>query len=192
MTIRCYRFAVFALWLAAMGWLTVRKVLPPFFKGEPPAYESAVSDKPVSCVGWRLYLDQNRLGWALTEVNHQSTDTTEIHSLIHFDGFPLHELLPSYLRDIIVRGSTHAIASMAMEVESNLLTNSALNQLVSFESKFRPKGGQSLVRINGDVEGDKLKLNVHLGDTGWDAEAPLPDSKIRDSFAPKWSCGACT
>ena len=46
MTIRWYRLAVFALWLAAMSWLTVRKILPPFFTGEPPVYESASGDKP--------------------------------------------------------------------------------------------------------------------------------------------------
>ena len=43
MTIRWYRLAVFALWLAAMSWLAVRKILPPFFMGEPPAYESVES-----------------------------------------------------------------------------------------------------------------------------------------------------
>ena len=31
-----YRLAVFALWLAAMSWLAVGKILPPFFTGEPP------------------------------------------------------------------------------------------------------------------------------------------------------------
>ena len=48
MTIRWYRLAVLALWLAAMSWLAVCKILPPFFRGEPPAYEVADTDKPRS------------------------------------------------------------------------------------------------------------------------------------------------
>ena len=46
MTIRWYRLAVLALWLAAMGWLAVCWILPPFFTGEPPAYGLADADKP--------------------------------------------------------------------------------------------------------------------------------------------------
>ena len=184
MTIRWYRLAVFALWLAAMSWLTVRKILPPFFKGEPPAYESARGDKPRPPVAWHVYLNEHRLGWALSEISQQSTDTTEIHSLVHFDRLPLDELLPIYLR-AIARASTHAAGSTEMEVESNLITN-PLNQLVSFDSKFRPKGGQSLVKIEGSVEGDKLKLTVHVGDyDNPNIELPMPDNKIRDSFAPE-------
>ena len=71
-----------------------------------------------------------------------------------------------------------------MEVESDLITN-PLNQLVSFYSKFRPKSGQSLVKIEGSVEGDKLKITVRVGDTVWDTELPMPENKIRDSFAPE-------
>ncbi|MGP0070769.1 MAG: RrF2 family transcriptional regulator [Bryobacteraceae bacterium] len=115
--------------------------------------------------------------------NGESTDTTEIHSLVHFDNLPLDEILPAYLR-VIARESTHAAGSTELEVESNLITN-PLNQLVSFYSKFRPKSGQSLVRIDGTVEGDKLKLAVHMGDTAWDTELPMPEDKIRDSFAPE-------
>ncbi len=183
MTIPWYRLAVFALWLAAMSWLTVRKVLPPFFTGEPPVYETSVNDKPRPPVAWHVYLNERRLGWALSEISQQSTDTTEIHSLVHFDNLPLDEILPAYLR-VIARESTHAAGSTELEVESNLITN-PLNQLVSFYSKFRPKSGQSLVRIDGTVEGDKLKLAVHMGDTAWDTELPMPEDKIRDSFAPE-------
>ena len=70
-------------------------------------------------------------------------------------------------------------------MESNLITN-PLNQLVSFVSKFRPKRGQSLVRIEGNVEGDKLKLAVRVGEYNYpDIELPMPENKIRDSFAPE-------
>jgi hypothetical protein len=183
MTIPWYRLAVFALWLAAMSWLTIEKILPPFFTGEPPVYEST-GDGPRPPVAWYLYWGERRLGWALSEMNQQSTDTTEIHSLVHFDSLPLDELLPIYLR-AIAHASSQAAGSLEMEVETDLITNSALNQLVSFYSKFRPKNGQSLVKIDGNVEGDKLKLAVRAGDWDHDFEMPLPDNKVRDSFSPE-------
>jgi len=182
MTNRWYRLAVFALWLAAMSWLAVRKVLPPFFLGEPPAYESVGGDSNRPPVAWRLYLNDRRLGWALSEIQH-STDTTEIHSLVHFDRLPVEELLPIYLRDLAY-SSTQAAGSAEMEVESNLVTNS-LDQLVSFVSKFRPKSGQSLVKIEGNVEGDKIKIDIRAGNyNNPNIELPMPENKIRDSFAP--------
>lgn len=178
-----YRLAVVALWLAAMTWLVVCKILPPFFMGEPPAYESVGGDTPRLPIAWHLYLNDRRLGWALSEVQ-QSPDTTEIHSLVHFDRFPYEDLLPISIR-AMTRASTQASRGAEMEVESNLITNS-LNQLVSFVSKFRPKNGQSLVIIEGSVESDKLKLAVRFGDyNNPDIELPMPENKIRDSFAPE-------
>lgn len=137
-------------------------------------------------MAWELYLNQHPLGWALSEINQQSTDTTEIHSLVHIDSLlPLEEILPIWIR-LIARQAAQAAGSREMEVESDLITNSALDQLLSFSSKFRPKGGQSLVKIEGNVDGDKLKLDVHLGDyDNPNIELPMPDSKIRDSFSPE-------
>jgi hypothetical protein len=184
MMIRWYRLAVFALWLAAMGWLAVYKIVPSFLMGEPPAYDAADDDSPRRPVAWYLYFNERRLGWALSEVAGQSSDTTQIHSLVHFNGLPLDELLPIYLR-AMARASTQAAGSAEMEVESNLITN-PLNQLVSFDSKLCPKSGQSLVKIEGSVDGDKLKLTVRIGDyNNPNIELPLPESKIRDSFAPE-------
>ncbi len=167
-----------------MSWLAVCKILPPFFMGEPPVYELASSDASRPPVAWHLYFDERRLGWALSESNQQSTDTTEIHSLVHFDRLPFEEILPIYLRDV-ARRTIQAAGSTEMEVESNLITN-PLNQLVAFTSRLRPKSGQSLVRIEGSLEGDKLKLAVHIG-TNYnpDIELPMPENKIRDSFAPE-------
>ncbi len=184
MTIRWYRLAVFALWLVATSWLTVRKILPPFFIGEPPSYEVASGDGPRPPVAWNVYLNEHRLGWAMSEISRHSTDITEIHSLVHFDRLPVQEILPIGLR-AIAYASTQAAGSTQWEVESNLITN-PLNQLVSFDSRFRPKGGQSLVKIEGSVEGDKLKLSVRVGDyNNPNIELPMPDSKIRDSFTPE-------
>ena len=153
MTIGWYRIAVLALWLLAVTWLAVCKILPLFFMGEPPVYESAVDDKPRPPVAWYVYLNDRRLGWAWSELSQQSNDTgasqqsgdtSEIQSVVHLDKLPIEELLPIGLR-AIAYASTQAAGSTEWEVESTLITN-PLNQLVSFSSKLRPKNGQSLAQ----------------------------------------------
>jgi hypothetical protein len=183
MTIRWYQFAVLALWLAAMSWLTVYKILPPYLKGEPPVYESAVGDKPRPPVTWHVYLNGKRLGWALSETALQPSDTTEIHSLVHLDRLPIDEVLPALLRPFAYAGEK-AAGSEEWEVESNLIIN-PLNQLVSFYSKLHPKSGQSLVKLDGSVEGETLKLSARLGEWNHDFEVPMPENKIQDTFAPE-------
>jgi hypothetical protein len=185
MTMGWYRIAVFGLWFASMSWLTVCKILPPFYTGHPPVYQTPQSDKPQPPEAWKLYMNKRLVGWALSEINQQGPDTTAIHSLVHFSTISIGDLLPGYLGNI-VRDSKYSALSAETEVESELITNSALNQLVHFYSKFRPKSGQSLVKIEGNVEGDKLKLSIRAGDSNPpDFYVPLPDSNVRDSFSPE-------
>jgi hypothetical protein len=186
MRIRWYRLAVLALWLVAMSWLVVCKILPPLLIGEPPIYASMAAERARPPVAWYLNLNDIRLGWALSEISRQSTDATEIHSLVHFDGLPLDQLLPVYLREL-ARASIQSAKRMEMEVESHMLIN-PLNQLQSFDSKlkFRPHTGQSLVTIEGNVDGDKLKLAFRVGDMPLERmELSMPENKIRDSFSPE-------
>jgi len=76
---------------------------------------------------------------------------------------------------------------MEMEVESHMLIN-PLNQLQSFDSKlkFRPNAGQSLVAIEGNVDGDTLTLSFRAGEMPME-KIPLsmPENKIRDCFSPE-------
>jgi hypothetical protein len=76
---------------------------------------------------------------------------------------------------------------MQVEVESHMLIN-PLNQLQSFDSKLRlyPFTGQSLVAIEGNVEGDKLMLTFRCGDYPQEKrQLSMPENKIRDSFSPE-------
>jgi hypothetical protein len=183
---RWYRSAVLVLWGVATIWLVAKKILPPLLVGEPPVYASMATEKSRPPVAWYLNLNDNRLGWALSEISRQATDVTEIHSLVHFDGLPLDQLLPSALRPF-ARASTQLSNSLGMDVESHMLIN-PLNQLQSFDSKlkFCPHTGQSLVAIEGNVDGDTLTLTFRYGDMPQE-KIPLamPENKIRDSFSPE-------
>ena len=188
MRIGLYRLAVLALWLAAVGWLVIHRILPSLLIGEPPVYESASFDKPRPPVAWRLDLGGKPLGWAVSEnISTQATETTEIHSLVHFDGRRLEQLLPLAVRASLLVGGQFAGPS-EMEVESSMLINNPLKQVQHFSTKLRthPGTGQSLVYITGDVDGDKLKLSFRIGEMALEnMEVSMPEYKIRDSFSPE-------
>jgi hypothetical protein len=188
MRIRWYRLAVFVLWLAATGWLVRYKIVPSLLVGDVPLYGSTAGDAPRPPVAWNLSLDKQRLGWAWSEITHQPTDVTEIHSLVYFDGLPFTQLLPGMFRQLVPTNSRLS-AGTPMKVESHmLLVNSPLNQLQSFSCKVRPFPftGQSLVSIEGNVEGDTLMVTYRYLD--WPQQRmplDLREYKIRDSLSPE-------
>jgi hypothetical protein len=183
---RWYRLGVLILWGVATFWLVAKKILPPLLVGEPPVYVSTVGDKPHPTVGWHLNFENNRLGFALSAIGRQSTDVTEIHSLVHIDEFPFNKLFPSILRPFLP--STSSLASgKGYDVESHMLIN-PLNQLQSFDSKLKrcPHTGQSLVAIEGNVEGDKLNFTFRYGEKPQEKIGlDIPENKIRDCFSPE-------
>ena len=186
MRFHLYRLAVLGLWLATMSWLVIYKILPPLLLGQPPIYASAAVDRNRPPTGWYLNLNNSRLGWALSETIRQPTDVTVIHSLVHFDGLPLDRLMPSYLWQFAPKSSLIA-KGLETDVESKMLIN-PLDQLQSFDAtvKFRPKSGQSLVHIEGNVDGDTLKLSFRAGDMPQQTwPLAMPENKIRDSFSPE-------
>lgn len=183
---RWYRLAVLILWGVAIRWLVANKILPPLLVGEPPVYASSATEKSRPPVAWYLSLNESRIGWALSEINRQATDVTEIHSLVHFDGLPIDLVFPAAIRPF-VRASTQLANSKGIDVESHMLIN-PLNQLQSFDSKVKqcPHTGQSLVAIEGNVDSDMLTLAYRYGDTPQKKlTLALPENKIRDSLSPE-------
>lgn len=181
-----YSIAVVVLWLATMTWLVVDKVLPPLLVGDPPSYESIVnSEVPQPPVGWRLFMDGQRLGWSLSTITHQPNQAGEIHSIMCFERVPVRQFLPGWLR-AMVPGSDQSIGHLQMEAESTM-TIDPLGRLAYFDSALRVKPGlTSVVRLRGTIEGNLLKLSVHSGDLVYDPEISLPpEAMLGDSLAPQ-------
>ena len=183
---RWYSVAVVLLWLVSMGWLLTEKVLPPLLIGEPPNYATIVNGgrAVVPPAGWRILLNGERLGWAVSTIAKQPNETTEIRSLTHFNRLPIEQFIPKWLRPM-VQGGDPALGKLVMEAESSMLID-ALGRLVDFDSAIRVNGQASLVRLRGAIDGPKLKLTAHFGDRSYDGEIPLkPDAALADSFAPQ-------
>ncbi|MGA2617934.1 MAG: hypothetical protein ABSF26_10005 [Thermoguttaceae bacterium] len=189
---RWYGIAVVMLWLAAMGWLVVRKVLPPLLVGDPPTYETILkTDRPQPPLGWTLLFNGQRIGWAVSTVTRQRNpadaqpnQTTEIRSLVHFSRIPIERWFLPFRRSLAGPGGQRP-GHLEVEVESTVLID-PLDRLAEFDSSLRVQPTQSLVRIQGSVEGAKLKLSIHAGEFSYDSELPLrSESMLSDSFAPQ-------
>ena len=82
---RWYTAAVVILWLSAMSWLVIEKVLPPLLAGDPPSYRTILeARKRQPPVGWRMALNGRRLGWALCTTGRQPNGLMEVRSRVHF------------------------------------------------------------------------------------------------------------
>jgi hypothetical protein len=66
---RVFNTAVILVWLAAMSWLVVEKVLPPLQVGEPPNYRAILADQANrSAVCWSIRWNDKLIGFAASMV----------------------------------------------------------------------------------------------------------------------------
>ncbi len=159
---RWYSVMVVGLWLAAMSWLVIEKVLPRLLIGEPPSYRTIrAAQKRESPVGWSMDFNGRRLGWALSTTSPGPNGVTEIRSRVHFDHLPLEELAPPWLRTLL-KMTQRPIAPIKMDVQSTL-TVDPLDRLQRFESLVRLDPLKDAIVLRGVLDGTKLTLTVTAG-----------------------------
>ena len=93
---RAFNTAVVLVWLAAMTWLVKEKVLPPLQVGEPPSYQTILSNQnkqPPVC--WAIRWDEQPVGFSASIVIEREDDMREIHSRVFFSKLPLDEMAPT-------------------------------------------------------------------------------------------------
>ena len=177
--------AVIILWLSAMGWLMVEKVLPPLLLGQPPSYRTirdAQRGEPP--VGWTMSFDGRRLGWALSTTARLEDDLTEVRSWVHFDELPLDRLTPGWLR-ALVRLAEQPIGNLEMDAKNTTLID-PLGRLSSFNSEVRVKPLDDLIRMRGTIEGTRLKIEIHTGGLVYETEERIPpNALLSDVFSPR-------
>ena len=182
---RWFNAAVVMLWLATMSWLVTKKVLPPLLIGEPPNYRSIVEAQRSSPpVGWRVSLNGQPLGWALSDTKLRRTGLTDIRGTVHFDSVPLKEMMPGWLQ-VFSEWSREPIDRLRMDAESEL-TIDGLGFLVRLDSTVRVDPFDEVIRIRGTVEGRQLHLTVLTGGASFTKEMFLPsDALLSDALSPQ-------
>ena len=182
MSSRWFNTAVVVLWLATMSWLVKEKVLPPLLIGEPPSYSEIIEAQNRELpVGWDVFLDGRRIGWAMTDTKQQKSHVTEIHGRAHFDTFPIEAVTPGWLQPFS-RLVGRPVQDLRMDARSELLIDT-FGRLLRFDSAVRLEPWGEMVSMRGSVEEGQLKFVVRSGDLSFSYEVPLPpNSLLSDAF----------
>lgn len=176
--------AVIILWLSAMGWLLVEKVLPPMWVGQPPSYRSILeARRREPPVGWRMSFDGPEVGWALSSASQQPEGITEVRSHVHFDQFPLEDLTPAWLR-ALVRLVEEPAGHLQMDARNTTMID-PLGRLSGFRSEVRVMPLDNLIRMQGTIEGSQLKLEINTGGLPYETQRPIPQNALlSDALSP--------
>ncbi len=156
---RWFNVAVVLLWLSAMSWLVVEKVLPPLLIGEPPSYQTILgaSDRDPT-VGWKILFDGRELGWSLSETSRMDSGMTEVASRVHLDELPSKPVRA--LGGLFgIRTDNAAAHPPSMDVETKL-TIDLFGRLTHFISKTRLGGSRDALVVDGTISEGRLRLTV--------------------------------
>jgi hypothetical protein len=180
-----FNMAVVLVWLAAMSWLVVVKVLPPLQKGDPPNYKAILANSaehPPVC--WAICWNDQPVGFAASIIVRRDDNMREIHSRVFFSQLPLDEMAPGWL-GAIVRPMLTRVGNLDMDAQSRLEID-PLDHLAGFESRVRLANIPDAIRMNGVVDGTQLKLSVHSGDFSYRTEKYLPpEALVGDELSPQ-------
>jgi hypothetical protein len=183
---RWYNVTVVLLWLAAMTWLTVVKVLPPLLIGDRPGYHAILEarmNEPL--VGWELRLKGERLGWALCTIDELPHKLTEIRSRVHFERLPLREIVPEWIA-AMVAPFDRSLDSFRLDTESMVIID-PLGRLSQVESAIWIDPMEDAIRLRGTVEENRLKVEIRAGgELMVTRDLDLPsDAILNDTFSPQ-------
>jgi len=206
---RWFNIAVVVLWLSAMSWLTVAKVLPPLLLGEPPSYRSILdSRQDRSAVGWSIIQDKREVGWAISNTVRHPGQLAEIRSRVHLDDLRI-DLVHGWLGALLRRIAPGIDEFTGLERldAKNVFTVDSLGHLLGFQSTVRielPEVlmktasidlGGLVIRMSGTVDEAHLNVTVRLGSLEYTAPASLPrgvmlgDALSPQTFLPGLSLG---
>lgn len=184
---RVFNTVVIGMWLATTSWLLVAKVLPPLMVGEPPNYRTIISadqhkQKPPIC--WSIRWNDRPLGWAASDIVHPPDGMTEFHNRVFLNDLPLIEMLPP-LVSALVKPVFTPNENVNLDARNRMAID-PLGRLTSFDTHVHLASIRDAIRIEGNVEGSKLKLMFRLGDISEPSERYLPsDALVTDEFSPQ-------
>ncbi|MEX2315605.1 MAG: hypothetical protein WD669_00530 [Pirellulales bacterium] len=160
---RIFVATVILLWTGTMSWLVAARILPPFFRGEPPSHGALIETEP-NC--WQIELRGQKVGYAASQAVPGAAGTTEVHSRVRLDGIELRKLWPFQVGSL---GS----GTIRLDTRTRLVIDS-LGSLSSFDTKVQLTDVPLVINVRGRVEGAQLKVTLQSGDTTHDVAFPVP------------------
>ncbi|MGD0654175.1 MAG: hypothetical protein ABSA16_07530 [Thermoguttaceae bacterium] len=181
---RFFNIAVCLMWLSTMTWLITQKVMPSLWVGQPPNYQTIIESQKREPVGWKLWINNKQLGWALSTLEEQGQGPKEIRSYIHFNELPLEEFTSGWGRALF-RLIEQPSDKYEMDVQ-NTLTIDSLGKLLRFDSKIQLDPLNTVLRMQGIVDGPKMHVEVRSGDFSYTSDVSLPQhALLNDALSPQ-------
>ena len=180
MTVRWSSIAILLLWLTAMSWLVAAKVAPRFRRGDPPRAADAIH-RDEAPVGWQVRFDDRPIGECVSWVEPVAGGAV-IHNRLRFDEFPIHQVLPPWLRAIgIGRGLTGPI-SFRFGSRVEISEGQGLRR---FTSAIRLAGRRDLIRVEAVAADDRIDFTVAADQVKYESSLEAPQGlSLNDELAP--------
>jgi len=154
------------MWLIAMSWLVVVKILPPLDDGLPPNY-LGLRGGTKTC--WKIFWNEEHVGWAASKVNEGFAGAKEIHGRVMLQDIPLADFAPSIISSLVEKlGTTKLDAKSRIQLDS-------MGHLSGFESRLAVNS-LPIIRMTGRVENQHLRLRVRAGEFTHTQQRYLPDA----------------
>lgn len=178
---RSLNVAILLFWLSTMSWLTVAKIVPALRTGEPPNYRSILASQPRSTpVCWSILLEGRPLGWAASNTEYREDGLAQMYSRIFFRELPIEDVAPRWFAAVI-RPLLDRTGPLDMEAVSRLDID-PLGRLIGFESRVRVAQIEDAVAVQGELEGNQLRIKVQSGDAVFHAD---PNAMVGDALSPQ-------
>ena len=182
---RLYNSVVVVFWMATMSWLVIDKVWPTLRVGEPPNYSTILGrddkDPPVC---WAIRWNDRTTGWAASHVVRRNDGMSEMHSRVFIAHLPIDQLAPGWL-GAIINPVLRKPGRLDMDAQSKLDID-PLGRLTGFDSSVRLANIPDALRMQGVIDGNRLKVTAQSADITWKTEKYIsPEALVGDALSPQ-------
>lgn len=178
-----YPTAVLVVWAASTAWLLSTKVLPAWTAGAPPGLQAshATLGRLVP-VAWQVLLDDEPLGWSISQARRLDDGAMRVESLLHLDRLPLAGALPGWTK-LLLPGAPPEEPLEGGEIRGRMEIDSR-GRLTAFDSVVDLAGG-GRIDLDGTVVGGEVTIRIRAGAMRHESTRHLPDSLLLgDEFSP--------
>ncbi len=148
---KLYTSGIILVWLIVMSWLVSERILPSFFRGEPPRSRVSHQTNPVA---WHIQADNKPCGIAVVQAVKSQYDVMTVHSLVSLDRIPWPKSAPIWMSAF-----KSSIDSLSIDIRTRIGFDS-FERLADFETKFLVDDNTHPVVLRGQINGGMLKLKV--------------------------------
>lgn len=148
---KLYTSGVILVWLGVMSWLVSERILPSFFRGEPPQSRVSHQTNPVA---WHIQVDNKPCGIAVVQAVNSENNAKSVHSIVSLDRIPWPKSAPIWMSAF-----RSSVDSLSVDMRTRIGFDT-FEHLADFETKFSVGDAVQPIVLRGDINDGKLSLKV--------------------------------